>query len=215
MPSDLSTATAVLLQQRRELEAGVACWMARLPLRQGLGSPTEVLDSVAGALWLELRHAAADGRSVRQCLRRVLYTEFERPWRRQPLSLSLPVARAQAPRLPEWELDLPPHLLPWAMSYLYGGGPEGRLDRGVELCGSRNHTRQRNSALFNALEGGRFRRDLQRRAARIAAAVAVDGPLPVHRREARRVLCVLKMLEPTAEWTALRATLKAVGDGDA
>jgi hypothetical protein len=217
-PTAAADATRVLLLQRHDLELGVRRWQQRLPRPGAIGSASDILDSISGALWLELAACAKPVEQRQRCLRRVLYHEFERDWRRPYVGLDSALPKLSVPQVsPEsWlgpidvSLDLPSHLLAWAHSYLDLGGPQGRLDRGAALCGSRRQTRLRNSAIFNNLADGRFRRDLQRRAARLLSAAALDGASPVHRQEAGAILCILKMLQPTPELTAMRQAVSNI-----
>jgi len=206
-------ASHVLLHQNAALELGVLRWQQRLPRGHYLGSAAHILESIGGALWLELTNQADPSATALSCLRRVLYREFERNWQRAPQKLSSHTEfLASAPQQKEGSqlLDLPTHLLPWAEEYLLGGGPQGRLDRGVEICGSRRHMRLRNTAILAALAGGQFMRDLERRAARLLCAVAVDGPLPRHVRAARDMRCILKMLEASPQRAMMRQALSNI-----
>lgn len=217
-PTAAADATRVLRLQRHDLELGVRRWQHRLPRPMALGDAADILDSIAGALWLELAACTEPLEERHRCLRRVLYHEFERGWRHPNVGLDsalLKVADSAATTdsfqepLREF-LDLPSHLFAWAQSYLELGGPQGRLDRGVALCGSRRQTRLRNSALFDALADGHFRRNLQKRAARLLSAAALDGAVQAHRQEARAILCMLKMLQATPELQAMRQAVSNI-----
>lgn len=212
-PTSPADATRVLQFQHAELELGVRRWLQRLPRGHQLGQPEEVLESVAGALWIELAQSANPSGTATSCLRRVLYREFERYWRHAPHSLDTQ-SELWAPEFHQDAvaqlLDLPAHLLPWAEEYLRYGGPEGRLDYGTLICGSRRQTRLRNTALFSALASGQFAEDLERRAARLLSAAAVDGPLPCHVRAARDIQNVLKMLDASPRLAALRSAVSNI-----
>lgn len=212
-PASPADATRVLQLQHAELELGVRRWLQRLPRGHQLGQPKEVLESITGALWLELTRSASPSGTATSCLRRVLYREFERSWRHAPCSLDMhgelwaPEHHQDAISL---LLDLPAHLVPWAEEYLRYGGPEGRLDYGAAICGSRRQARLRNTALFAALSSGQFHKDLERRAARLLSAAAIDGPLRCHVRAARDIQNVLKMLETTPKLQAIRAAVSNI-----
>lgn len=212
-PTSPADATQVLQSQHAELELGVRRWLQRLPRGHQLGQAADILQSISGALWIELALSANPGGTATSCLRRVLYREYEKLWRHAPCSLDsqnelwVPEHHQDAASM---LLDLPTHLLPWAEEYLRYGGPEGQLDRGALICGSRRQTRLRNSALFAALSGGQFYKDLERRAARLLTAAAVDGPLPCHVRCARDIHNVVKMLEATPKLTALRLAVSNI-----
>ncbi|MCP4094540.1 MAG: hypothetical protein GY747_13975 [Planctomycetes bacterium] len=217
-PTSAADATRVLLLQRPDLELAVQRWRQRLPRPEALGSATDILDDLAGALWLELAACAKPMEQRYRCLRRVLYREHECGWRLPYVglgaTLSSPLSSAPPPQPATGsaaeELDLPRHLWAWAQSYLDQGGPQGRLDYGAALCGSRRLTRLRNSALFKALADGRYVADLRKRAARLLSAAAIDGAHKAHRKEARAILCMLKMLEPTAEHSVMRLALSRI-----
>lgn len=211
-PTPAADATRVLLLQRPEMELAVSRWQQRLPRGRQLGSAAEILDSITGALWLELAACAKPMEQRQRCLRRTLYFEFERGWRRTCVGLESTSNYLASPKPPQFAttLELPNHLLPWALSYLQSGGPQGRLDRGTALCGSRRQTRLRNSALFHALADGRFERNLRQRAARLLTAAAVDGANSAHRQEARAILCMLKMLEPSPGLVAMRQAVSNI-----
>jgi hypothetical protein len=206
-------ASHVLLQQSAALELAVRRWQQKLPRGDRLGPPANILESIAGALWLELAIQANPAATALTCLRRVLYREFERNWQHTPQNLATH-AEFMAPKAQADDvslvLDLPRHLLPWAEEYLRCGGPQGRLDRGVEICGSRRQLRLRNTAILRALAGGQYLRDLERRAARLLCAVAVDGPLPRHVRAARDLQCILKMLEASPQRAAMRRAVSNI-----
>ncbi|MDP7062385.1 MAG: hypothetical protein QF489_05555 [Planctomycetota bacterium] len=213
MPSTpAADATGFLLLQRADLERAVQRWRQRLPRPEALGTAAEIFESILGALWLELEACAKPMGNRHRCLRRVLYREYESSWRRSQVAIDHVTPWLAAPFSPDEpplgsaaaELELPAHLLPWAEQYLRSGGPQGRLDCGTRLCGSRRHTRLRNSALFHALADGRFIADLHKRSARLMAAATVEGATPHLRLEARAILCMLKMLEPRPALTAMR-----------
>jgi hypothetical protein len=212
-PTSPADATRVLQLQHAELVLAVRRWLRRLPRGHQLGRPEDVLESVTGALWVELVQSPNPAGTALSCLRRVLYREFERRWRQAPCSLDtqserwIPVSRQDAV---SQLLDLPAHLVPWAEEYLRYGGPQGRLEHGAAICGSRRQTRLRNTALFEALSSGQFHRDLERRAARLLSATAIDGPRPCHVRAARDIQNVLKMLESTPKLASIRAAVSNI-----
>ena len=86
-PTSPADATQVLQSQHAELELGVRRWLQRLPRGHQLGQAADILQSISGALWIELALSANPGGTATSCLRRVLYREYEKLWRHAPCSL--------------------------------------------------------------------------------------------------------------------------------
>jgi len=210
---DSSPATETLTESWSELVTGVRRGQQRLPRGYCLGHPQDILESIAGALWLELEdHPGSEG-AIQACLRRVLYQEFEREWRHPSHSFELLSGLLVSPSPANHSaiaLDIPPHLLDWAERYLHEGGPRGQLNRGAQICGSRRLTRLLNTALVSCLTSEQFQIDLKRRTARLLSAVAVDGASARHRQSARDIKVVLRMLTPTSERIALLEAISSI-----
>lgn len=167
----------------------------------------EALAHCLGALWMELAAPGKAAADWRRALRRVVYQEWERPARRAAAQLPAALCAPPERRPPE----MPGRLQPWAASLLRDGPLRGRLAPATRRLGlSRRALRLRVTALARALSGDGFFPDLERRAARVLTAAARSGPLPLHRREARRILRVLALVEPPPALEPVRAALSTL-----